>query len=423
MIRRIAALIWLSSRMPLRSRLVWGLLVVLAVVLVGIRGDGTPEGEVRMLLTWSLGLATGVLGVAALWSGCSALATDIETGRFVQTAVSPVRPFELLMGRWLGLVLVYSVLLAVAVGLAGIQLPLRGIPKTAWKVERVLELDADYLDEQVEHLYTMAEQQGLIPEDQRRSDVLQQIRKDYLTEYFSLEPGQSRRWRLRVPNKPEETTPELTLRFQFLSAFGIAAGCEGRLRVLDLEAGLVLEQVITEHDKGGIVVNVPARQWAERCVCVEFVNEATTEGASVLVQHGESVRATIPGGPFWVNLVKSGLVMVAVVALLAAVGLACGSLFSFPVATFVATTLVVITVIGQSEVLDESLEAGHTHGKTQEATWQWGQAALETFSRAVSDGITVLVKPLAEAAPLDRLGDSLAIPMRTVWRTLFLLVF
>ena len=101
MIRRVAAIALLGIRAPLRSRLVLGLLALLAVILAGIRGDGTAQGEMRMLLTWTLGVAAGVLGAATLWAGCAAVASDIEAGRHAPTAVSPARPFEIWLGRWL----------------------------------------------------------------------------------------------------------------------------------------------------------------------------------------------------------------------------------------------------------------------------------------------------------------------------------
>ena len=118
MIRRVAAIALLGIRAPLRSRLVLGLLALLAVILAGIRGDGTAQGEMRMLLTWTLGVAAGVLGAATLWAGCAAVASDIEAGRHAPTAVSPARPFEIWLGRWLGLVVVNGALLLVAVAAA-----------------------------------------------------------------------------------------------------------------------------------------------------------------------------------------------------------------------------------------------------------------------------------------------------------------
>ena len=72
MIRRVAAHFVLGLRAPWRSRLVAALLVLLAATVLvlpaHLHSDGTPAGELRMLLTWTLvGLWHGFAPHYALW--------------------------------------------------------------------------------------------------------------------------------------------------------------------------------------------------------------------------------------------------------------------------------------------------------------------------------------------------------------------
>ena len=68
MIRRVAAHFVLGLRAPWRSRLVAALLVLLAATVLvlpaHLHSDGTPAGELRMLLTGTLGPAMAVLAAA-----------------------------------------------------------------------------------------------------------------------------------------------------------------------------------------------------------------------------------------------------------------------------------------------------------------------------------------------------------------------
>ena len=91
MIRRVAAIALLGIRAPLRSRLVLGLLALLAVILAGIRGDGTAQGEMRMLLTWTLGVAAGVLVFLHRFLMRSAVETEWVTS-FAAVHGGPFRP-------------------------------------------------------------------------------------------------------------------------------------------------------------------------------------------------------------------------------------------------------------------------------------------------------------------------------------------
>lgn len=219
MIRRVAAIALLGIRAPLRSRLVLGLLALLAVILAGIRGDGTAQGEMRMLLTWTLGVAAGVLGAATLWAGCAAVASDIEAGRHAPTAVSPARPFEIWLGRWLGLVVVNGALLLVAVAAAFAQLKIKGISSEVTSVSRRLELDAATLRTEAERLFAHAQSQGAVPPGASKDDVIASIEKDLLTAHFPVDPGQSRQWVFAL--RPDDDALAMTVKFKFLSSFEI----------------------------------------------------------------------------------------------------------------------------------------------------------------------------------------------------------
>ena len=415
MIRRVAAIIVLGIRAPLRSRLAWGLLALLAVLLAGVRGDGTAAGEVRMLLTWSLGAAAAVLGAATLWAGCAAVAGDVEAGRHAAAAVSPARPFEIWLGRWLGIVIVNGALLLLAAAAVFAQLKLKGVSAEITAVSRHLELDPATLRAEAEAVYTHALAQGAVPEGATKAKVVASIEKDLMTANFPVDPGTKRQWTFRL--RPGDAALPMTLTFRFLSAYGASTGCEGECAVLDGRGDVVAVRRLGEDDKGEAVIDVPAEALAgQTTMKVVFTNTATTEGAAVLVQHGAGMTAAVPDGGVARNLLKAWLALLAVLALLAAVGVSCGAMFSFPVAAFTASALVLVAVVGRSDLVEEGVEAGHSHGPAPHEETAFDHA-LDAFSKAMSQAVAAVLAPMSEVEALNRLGDGVAISPRAVARS------
>lgn len=418
MIRRVAALMVLGIRAPLRSRLVAGLLVLLAVVLTGIKGDGTPEGELRMLLTWTFGIAGGVLGAATLWAGCATVSSDIENGRHVLTAVSPARPFEIWLGRWLGLVAINAMLILVVMVAVFAQLKLKGFSGAETAVFRKLDLDASSLDQEAESIYAYVKSIGAVPEGAEKAEVMKSINNDIRTSYLPVDPGQSRRWVYDLG--PGDADKEMKVKFSFMSSYGTAAGCKGGCAVYN-ESGIeVASKEATENNAGELSFEVPAGSLlGSQRISVVFANTSTSEdGVAVLVLHMESMQVFVPDdrGMVW-NILKCGLTLLSLLSLMAALGIACGAMFSFPVATFAATAVVCIAVIGHSDWVDEGLELRHSHGGEVREESAFAKR-MDAFSAALSRGVTLVTKPFTDVEALDKLGDGMSLDSGAVMRSM-----
>ncbi len=420
MIRRVVALCILGIRAPFRSRLVAGLLVLLAAVVIllplGIKGDGTPAGDLRMLLTWTLGIAFAILCAATIWSGCATVSSDIETGRHVLTAVSPARPFEIWLGRWLGLVITNAILLMAVIAAVAIQLKIKGLSSEDTAVYRRLELDQKSIDDEVASLYEQALAHDAIPEGATKEQVLKSIREDIATAHLPLDPGFSRRWVFLL--KKGDAEKDLRVTFSFLSSYGTTSGCKGACKASREDGDIVAERSITEDDNGRIDFWIPAGSLTgERTVIVDFANTGNPEdGIAVLVRHTESMHVLIHDGGVIRNLFKCSVAMLSLLALLAAVGVACGTMFSFPVATFAGTALVCIAILGSSQMVEDGIESGHSHGDPNQVESVFSKF-LGAFSKTISSGIASVNKPFSDVNALDRLGDSVLIESRLVLRS------
>src|SRR5688572_1681150 len=116
--QRCLAIAFLTWKAAFRFRLFWVLatLLLMSVVLLPlfIKDDGTARGFTQILLTYTLSVITGLLGLATLWLACGILAKDIEECQLQMVAVKPIPRWQIWLGKWFGLVLLNLALLAIA---------------------------------------------------------------------------------------------------------------------------------------------------------------------------------------------------------------------------------------------------------------------------------------------------------------------
>src|SRR5438034_10783382 len=110
------------ARLTLKAAFRYRLVQILAVLLLGavvglpviIKHDGTAQGFTQILLTYTLGSITTLLGFATLWLACGTLARDVEECQMQMVAVKPIARWEIWLGKWTGIMLMNLLLLAVS---------------------------------------------------------------------------------------------------------------------------------------------------------------------------------------------------------------------------------------------------------------------------------------------------------------------
>src|ERR1035438_117322 len=116
--QRILAITWLTWKAALRFKLFLVIAVLLILAVVGlplvIKDDGTARGFTQILLTYTLSAITGLLGLSTLWLSCGTLARDIEECQIQVVATKPIARWQIWLGKWLGLVSLNAVLLAIS---------------------------------------------------------------------------------------------------------------------------------------------------------------------------------------------------------------------------------------------------------------------------------------------------------------------
>src|SRR3954471_4535613 len=124
--RRVLAISLLSLRAAFRFRVV----LVMALLLIGggillplmIKDDGTARGFTQIILTYTLSLTTALLGFATLWLSCGILAREIEEAQLQMVVVKPIARWQIWLGKWLGILMLNALLLALAgIGIFGMM--------------------------------------------------------------------------------------------------------------------------------------------------------------------------------------------------------------------------------------------------------------------------------------------------------------
>jgi hypothetical protein len=93
-------------------------IVILAIMLVTLpmvmQGDGTLAGKIRTLLAYGTGLTAVLLSLVTVLLSVAVVTSDVEAKRIFMVATKPLARWQYILGRFLGVVLLDVLLLAVA---------------------------------------------------------------------------------------------------------------------------------------------------------------------------------------------------------------------------------------------------------------------------------------------------------------------
>ncbi len=407
MIPRIAAIALLASRAAVRSRVVLVLAALLLLALTGLpgwlRGDGTPHGMFTLLVGHTLGVCFFLLAATSLWAGCAAIAVERGAGIAALTTVKPVRPVELWVGKWLGIVALDALLLcAVGAGL-WLQLILReqSLPADWRRCERVIPcLLPDPADEAGRILHTLR-QEGRMPTDLSEGELRAALIRQVRNRYTLINPGESHAWRFRLPDRKAVAAPPL-LRAVFETQYGLREEAMVSVGARSLPATSAPFETETPLMAGEPLMTALPPLFAEPGTTAEITFRLAPDAQSPLLLHpGRNLALLLPGGLFERNLALASLLLLAVLAALAACGLALGSCFSFPVASFAAAALVILALLG-SGAADGPVQA------EESATF------MERAGHRIIRGTSAATRPLLTAAPISRLTRREEIPVRSL---------
>ncbi len=348
-----------------------------------LKTEGSLKSQVQIMLLYSLALALLLLSLVAIFVSAASICSEVEHKQVQVTDTKPLRRWQFLLGKWLGAVIMCAAALFVMTGAAYVlvwhtvrppdfaRMTPREFEKamadydavftevlTARRTARAIE--PPKVDEETEEVVSEVKAQDKWPSKPTdRLRATEQIRKQVLARRLNVEPGGSLGW--IVPGLEPGQQGAVQVRFR-----GYASGLERRL----IGRWIIYQQKPpgadgAEGDDRPRMVPVgvalpPTGGWSS-----DFVQQFSVpapyisdNGALYLMYESRSPRASVvfdgdlmlevlqQEKTFFPNYYRTLVVVFCHVALLAALGLMAGSVFSFPVASLTVMFFFFVGLIG-----------------------------------------------------------------------------
>jgi hypothetical protein len=420
--QRLLAITWLTWKAALRFRLFW----VIAVLLIGsviilplvIKDDGTARGFTQILLTYTLSVITALLGLSTLWLSCGTLARDIEENQMQVVAVKPVARWQIWLGKWLGIVTLDLVLLAMA-GVCVFSLMQWRAQKLPPQQQRILreevlvargslrEPQRD-IEAEVERIFR--ERIKETPVDPANAlFVKTQLREMLKAEV--VRPGYMRRWKIDLGLRRNFLRDEpLFLRIKFFAASTNMLGTYyTRIQVgpPDSPNRHQIDKTFSANSFHEIRVE-PNRWDAAGVLTIDIQNR---DSVVLAFPNDEGLEVLYRESGFPLNFSRALAIILFWLALLAAIGLAAASFLSFPVAAFVSASLMMVAL--SSGTLASTVEAGTIIGMNEE-TGQAGQSILDRVIIPFFKVLLEVFKLVEGFSPIDALSTGRSVSWEMV---------
>jgi hypothetical protein len=433
--RRIFAVAWLTLKAAFRYRLIQILTALLLLAVIGmpaiVKHDGTAQGFTQILLTYSLGSVTLLLGFATLWLACGTLARDVEECQMQMVAVKPIARWEIWLGKWLGLVALNALLLGTSgVAIYGIlQWRANLLPPDAIEELRTNILvargtirepvDHRAIEQEVERLFQeRVKDAGVAAMD--RTFVRNQIRERVHAQFQLVRPGMGRRWNLDFGTRGAALRDRpLTVRALFYAAQPTRSGTyhgvweigppEGRR--YRPEPMSLADETIHEFLIPPGLIDMQGR------LTVDFQNFNET---ALLFPLEDGLEVLYEQGSFAPNFVRGLTIILCWLALLAAIGLAAASILSFPVAAFVS---IAVLIVGFSTgTLRQIVEEGGLAGVDHHVGFVQDPSLFDQLSVQVFGGLLSIINLVQDFSPVDSLSNGRTVGWGEVGRAVLQIV-
>jgi hypothetical protein len=419
------------ARLTFKAAFRFRLVPLLAAILIGgvlllpavIKDDGTARGLTQIVLTYTLGLTTTVLGLTTLWLACGTLARDIEECHMQVVATKPVARWQIWLGKWLGIMMLNAALLTLAAGIVYGQLLWRAkkLPPNQQEILRneVFIARGSFheapfpIEPELEHRL-----QERLKDPQaaalNRADLRRAIREQIQAQLQVVPPGFTRRWRIDLSSVRDQVRGRyLFLRAKFYSAQRSASGTfatDWEVGPLDSPKRLRLVLSLAPDTFHEIAVP-PDLLDSQGVLDIQCTN---ANDIALLFPLEEGMEVLYREGGFGPNYARGVAILFCWLALLAALGLTAASFLSFPVAAFCALSMLVLAF--STGTMRQVVEQG-TVGAINHDTGRVSNPNLfDHASVAVFQALLTTVNLVRDFSPIDALSSGRNIPWTTLAR-------
>jgi hypothetical protein len=362
-----------AVRMKIAMVFVVGLVLLVPALPWLLDPDELLKYRLQFFLTWAMSGVGGLLGLMTVFLGCGTICYELRDRQVFLTLTKPLSRWRYLLGKWLGIVLLDALL--VAVGGGGVYvfaevLRHQGARDEADRLaveEQVMaarvsvqaqpvsvEEMSRMFDRRVERLKAEdpARYGGVLGAGDRR-----EIERSVIAKWHVIGPRDEGRYVFRGLGRAGEFGPTIQLRMKPQSS---KIPPDGKVRLALWLNGRAYGQ-LTLADNLYHVIDLPVSavdgngDLEVRLANVDIMNPEGTFASSVMFSPGEGLEVLYQVGRFGPNLCRAMLVVWVKLGFLAVLGLTAGTLLDFPVACLLS--LLVYVAAMASGFIDESLKA------------------------------------------------------------------
>lgn len=419
--QRINAIVSLTWKAAFRYRLFWVLAALLVGAVVGlpllIKDDGTARGFTQILLTYTLSAITALLGIATLWLACGTLARDIEEAQIQMVAVKPIARWQIWIGKWLGILSLNALLLAIAGGSVYFLLQ--------WRANRLSPQQQAVLRNEV--LVARASVKEVLPdfrsaveaELERRlqkssvnptniPDIRKKIEGEIKAGIQSVRADGYRPWRIDLGRAKDSLRDQpLFLRVKFFTAQNNPSGAFIGLwqvgnpetkRIWRSEPMSLAPETFHEFP-------IPPNLFDENGILDVVFGNANQE--TLLFPLEDGFEVLYRESSFALNFARGLGIIFFWLALLAALGLAAASFLSFPVAAFVSLSVLIMGL--SSGTLTSVVQEGTILGVDHETGVATSSSVLDIVMIPIFRVMLKVINLVQSYSPIDSLSSGRSI--------------
>ena len=344
-------------RMRVAAVVIVLLLVLLPLMGLTAVGDRTLLGRLQTFVSYGLSLTSLLLCLLTVFVAVYTVTHDIKRHHIFLVVCKPIRRYEIVLGKLLGVVALNAMLLAafgaIIYGLAWVMFYTANAPppqarqaRQEFFTSRVrldTKIDMDHLQAQILQEYNRLKFEGRIPEGMTRQRALGILRSEALNIAKSVPPGYAKEWTFQNVRVSDPNTP-LFVRYklralpspvddQVFSQWRV-----GDFRTRDAAGrltGAAVPRYVARRDplRTFVELSVPSSAVADDgYVAVAYFNDPSRNACTVIP---EEVQLLYRSGTFTGNFLRALLMIFSRLVFLAAVGVCVSTWLSFPVAILI----------------------------------------------------------------------------------------
>lgn len=344
------------------------LIILLPILSLTSTGDGTAMGQIQSFVSYGLGLTVFLLSFLTIIVSCYTLSSDIKHKQIYTVVTKPIRRFELVIGKMLGVVLFDLLLLAVFSSIIyGLTVQMPHFSKTSEEELARLNnefftaraslkqtIDQQAIESQAVKTYDELKRTGQLDESRSRESILAELRDAEKFNMYSTGPGGTVLWEFEQV-RPFDVNESIFIRFKFNASqtpvdrniYGV--WYVGDYRQVKYGSANMKTPIysVTRKDVVDSVheFDVPADAVAaDGYLAVGFYNDPVNN-TTVIFPLENGFEVLYKAGGFGRNFVSAILMILARLVFLACLGVSLSTWLGFPVAILCCFTIFFMGVI------------------------------------------------------------------------------